>query len=293
LDASLWRRAHVGFTTDCMFVVLHRFSELIQSVRAFYDSDRRVRLFDLFVGAVATRDDDYPILCKKYVRRASANAGKTRADRRCHCRCATAALRALDVVSAVLWSLIESKQINSQLVQGAHAPLQCLCFHGFRRVWRWRPCACVRARVCVCVDVCPAGDPDTNIVINRQKACIAMRDGFNFLAPALSDLMMVQVRALEAARAKNQHMCVAAVRVALAVTCPGGNQCHCPTTLHGTHAARQCPLPCPCATTFVVVLRRLIGLEDFLCVAVECWIEEQLRWQNRIQMVFDKYSMPG
>ena len=42
-------------------------SELLQSVRAFYDSDRRVRLFDLFIGAVAARDDDRPILGKKCV----------------------------------------------------------------------------------------------------------------------------------------------------------------------------------------------------------------------------------
>jgi hypothetical protein len=34
-------------------------------------------------------------------------------------------------------------------------------------------------------------------------------------------------------------------------------------------------------------------MEDFLCFVMECWVEEQLRWQSRIQIVFDKYSSAG
>lgn len=152
-------------------------SELLQSIRAFYDSDRRVRLFDLFVGAVAARDDDRPILGKK----------------------------ALQLVSTVLLRLVDCKEINLLVVQN--------------------------------------GDPDTNVTINRQRAVDSLKQGFHFVSPALLDLMAVQVKTLDSSRAKSSHM--------------------------------------------------LIGLEDFLCFVLECWVEEQLRWQNRIQIVFDKYSSVG
>ena len=56
-----------------------------------------------------------------------------------------------------------------------------------------------------------AGDPDTNVTINRQRAIEALRHGFSFVSPALLDLMMVQIKALEASRAKSSHMLVPVV----------------------------------------------------------------------------------
>ena len=51
-----------------------------------------------------------------------------------------------------------------------------------------------------------AGDPDTNVTINRQKAIDSLRYGFSFVSPALLDLMTVQVRSLESSRSKSSHM---------------------------------------------------------------------------------------
>jgi hypothetical protein len=40
-------------------------------------------------------------------------------------------------------------------------------------------------------------------------------------------------------------------------------------------------------------MRRLISLEDFLCVVIESWVGEQFRWQKRIEKLFDHASSAG
>jgi hypothetical protein len=57
----------------------------------------------------------------------------------------------------------------------------------------------------LCVYV-SGNDPDTFVMINRQKAIEALRDALSFVAPALVDLMLVRVRTIPAARAKSSHM---------------------------------------------------------------------------------------
>ncbi len=52
------------------------------------------------------------------------------------------------------------------------------------------------------------GDPDTNVTINRQRATESLRAGFNFTASALVDLMAVQMKSLDASRARSSHLCV-------------------------------------------------------------------------------------
>jgi hypothetical protein len=59
------------------------------------------------------------------------------------------------------------------------------------------------ARVPGCV---AAGDPDSFVMINRQKAVEALKETFSFVAPSLVDLMLVRIRTLPAARAKSSHM---------------------------------------------------------------------------------------
>lgn len=58
----------------------------------------------------------------------------------------------------------------------------------------------------ICELVPVAGDPDSFVMINRQKAIEALKMAFSFVAPALVDLMLVRVRTLPAARAKSSHM---------------------------------------------------------------------------------------
>ena len=102
-----------------------------------------------------------------------------------------------------------------------------------------------------------AGDPDTNVTINRQRAIEALRHGFSFVSPALLDLMMVQIKALEASRAKSSHMLVLKTSchwcwsAGSRSSCAGSTaskSCTTNTRLQGTFLSRkEADLPCACA----------------------------------------------
>ena len=100
-----------------------------------------------------------------------------------------------------MWTLMEKKQIHAQLVlSGAYCGS--VPYHATVTM--------PSVQLLLCRSPMIGGDPDTNVLINRQKAIETMKEVFSFVAPSLLDLMLVRIRTLPAARGKNTHMCVLA-----------------------------------------------------------------------------------